>query len=96
MRGSVVNKVCSSNWADPYQFHHASHASVGTLEPNGARLPITLADHTGAMVGGHRCAGSLVSTTADMVIGLLPQWRFNRAPDPATGGAKLQIQPRQR
>jgi len=58
------------------------------LEPNGARQPITLADHTGAMVGGPRCAGSLV-------IVLLPQWRFNRAPDPATGGAELQIQPRQ-
>jgi predicted DNA-binding protein with PD1-like motif len=41
----------------------------GTLSPNGA----------------HLCAGSLVRTTAELVIGLLPDWRFNRELDPATG-----------
>ena len=45
------------------------------------------------MIGGHLCAGSLVRTTAELVIGLLPEWQFRRAFDPATGYAELRINP---
>ncbi len=45
------------------------------------------------MIGGHLCAGSLGRTTAELVIGLLPEWRFCRELDPATGHAELQISP---
>jgi hypothetical protein len=45
-------------------------------------------------MGGHLCSGSLVRTTAELVIGLLPEWRFWRALDPATGYAELRITPR--
>ena len=41
--------------------------------------------------GGHLCAGSLVRTTAELVIGLLPEWQFRRERDPATGYAELAI-----
>lgn len=63
----------------------------GTLSPDGAHLHIVVADSQGAVMGGHLCAGSLVRTTAELVIGLLPDWRFNRELDPATGYAELQI-----
>jgi uncharacterized protein len=65
----------------------------GTLSPDGAHLHIAIADGSGAVIGGHLCAGSLVRTTAELVIGLLPEWRFNRELDPATGYAELQISP---
>ncbi|MFM7641039.1 MAG: PPC domain-containing DNA-binding protein [Cyanobium sp.] len=68
-------------------------ALAGTLAPNGVHLHITIADSQGAVVGGHLCAGSLVRTTAELVIGLLPEWRFRRVPDPVTGFAELQIAP---
>ena len=45
------------------------------------------------MIGSHLCAGSLVRTTAELVIGLLPEWRFSRELDPATGYAELRITP---
>ena len=45
--------------------------------------------------GGHLGAGSLVRTTAELVIGLLPEWRFCRQLDPATGYAELEIHPSQ-
>ena len=64
---------------------------AGTLSPDGAHLHIAVADSQGAVIGGHLCAGSLVRTTAELVIGLLPEWRFNRELDPATGYAELQI-----
>ena len=65
----------------------------GTLSPDGAHLHIAVADSSGAVIGGHLCAGSLVRSTAELLIGLLPQWRFNRELDPTTGYAELQISP---
>ena len=66
----------------------------GTLSTDGAHLHIAFADSRGAVIGGHLCQGSLVRTTAELVIGLLPEWRFSRELDPATGYAELRITPR--
>ena len=63
----------------------------GTLSSDGAHLHITVANSNGAVIGGHLCPGSLVRTTAELVIGLLPEWRFRRELDPATGYAELGI-----
>jgi predicted DNA-binding protein with PD1-like motif len=60
----------------------------GTLSPDGAHLHIAVADSRGAVIGGHLCVGSLVRTTAELVIGLLPEWRFRRELDPVTGYAQ--------
>ena len=63
----------------------------GTLSADGAHLHIAVADSKGAVIGGHLCPGSLVRTTAELVIGLLPEWQFRRERDPATGYAELAI-----
>ena len=63
----------------------------GTLAPDGAHLHIAVADNSGAVIGGHLCVGSLVRTTVELVIGLLPEWRFSREFDQATGHAELLI-----
>ena len=68
----------------------------GTLSPDGAHLHIAIADGSGAVIGGHLCAGSLVRTTAELVIGLLPDWQFSRELDPATGYPELRITPQAR
>ncbi|MCS5693952.1 DNA-binding protein [Cyanobium sp. FGCU-6] len=65
----------------------------GTLSPDGSHLHIAIADNQGAVIGGHLCGGSLVRTTAELVVGLLPEWRFSREIDPATGYAELRISP---
>ncbi len=54
-------------------------------------LHITVADSSGAEIGGHLCVGSLVRTTSELVIGLLPEWRFSRQLDQATGYPELVI-----
>ncbi len=43
------------------------------------------------MIGGHLCAGSLVRTTAEVVLALLPDWQFSRELDSVTGFQELQI-----
>jgi predicted DNA-binding protein with PD1-like motif len=63
----------------------------GTLSRDGAHLHIAVANSSGSVIGGHLCSGSLVRTTAELVIGLLPEWRFRRELDPATGYAELEI-----
>ncbi|MCP9928849.1 PPC domain-containing DNA-binding protein [Cyanobium sp. CH-040] len=66
---------------------------AGTLSPDGAHLHIAVADSTGAVTGGHLCAGSLVRTTAELVVGLLLEWRFSRELDPGTSFAELRVSP---
>ena len=66
----------------------------GTLSADGAHLHIAISDSRGTVIGGHLYAGSLVRTTAELVIGLLPEWRFSRELDTATGYAELRITPR--
>ena len=102
--GCVISAVGSLSLAQ-LRLAGASEATVirgeleilslsGTLSPDGAHLHIAVADSSGAVIGGHLCAGSLVRTTAELVIGLLPEWQFRRELDPATGYAELQISPR--
>ena len=67
---------------------------AGTLSSDGAHLHISIADSSGAVIGGHLCPGSLVRTTAELVVGLLPEWQFRRERDPATGYPELRISPR--
>ena len=66
----------------------------GTLSADGAHLHIAVADSKGDVVGGHLCPGSQVRTTAELVVALLPEWRFSRELDTGTGYAELRISPR--
>ena len=66
----------------------------GTISADGAHLHIAIADSSAAVIGGHLCSGSLVRTTAELVVALLPEWRFSRELDTATGYAELRITPR--
>jgi predicted DNA-binding protein with PD1-like motif len=101
--GCVISAVGSLSVAQ-LRFAGASKASTiqgdleilslaGTLSPDGAHLHIAIADSSGTVIGGHLCAGSLVRTTAELVIGLLPEWRFRRELDPVTGYTELRISP---
>ncbi len=99
--GCVLSAVGSLSVAQ-LRFAGATEATVirgdleilslsGTLSPDGAHLHIAVADRQGSVIGGHLGAGSLVRTTAELVIGLLPEWQFSRKLDLATGYAELQI-----
>jgi predicted DNA-binding protein with PD1-like motif len=101
--GCVISAVGSLSVAQ-LRFAGASKASTiqgdleilslaGTLSPDGAHLHIAISGSNGTVIGGHLCAGSLVRTTAELVIGLLPEWRFRRELDPVTGYTELQISP---
>ncbi|MDI1275424.1 PPC domain-containing DNA-binding protein [Polaromonas sp.] len=73
----------------------------GTVAFNGtgqgarssSHIHMALSTATGDVVGGHVAPGCTVRTTAEVLLALLPEWEFSRAPDAATGYDELQITP---
>ena len=66
---------------------------AGSLCLDGAHLHLTIADSKGLVTGGHLATGSLVRTTAEVLLGVLPEWAFTREWDPGTGYRELRIKP---
>lgn len=63
---------------------------AGTLAAEGgAHVHIAVADTAGAVFGGHLMAGSVVRTTAEVVIGIASDWELTREVDAMTGFREL-------
>ncbi|MEI7665311.1 MAG: PPC domain-containing DNA-binding protein [Synechococcaceae cyanobacterium ELA263] len=65
---------------------------AGSLCADGAHLHISVADRQGIVTGGHLGTGSLVRTTAELLVALLPQWSFSRELDASSGWRELVIE----
>ena len=63
----------------------------GTLADGASHLHTSLARADGTLFGGHVAYGCRVHTTAEVLVALLPAWRFSREADGATGYAELVI-----
>ena len=50
----------------------------GTISENGSHLHISLSDKNGNVIGGHLMPGCEVYTTAELIIGCLPELNFLR------------------
>lgn len=61
----------------------------GSLGPGGPHLHMAVSDSEGRVYGGHMGAGCVVRTTVEVLVALLPQHRFSREQDPATGYKEL-------
>ncbi|WP_345815787.1 PPC domain-containing DNA-binding protein [Paraburkholderia sp. PREW-6R] len=66
---------------------------AGSLSPDGVHLHMSVADSRGQVLGGHVAHGCVVRTTAEILLGLLPAYRFSREHDDATGFPELVISP---
>jgi len=64
---------------------------AGSLARSGPHLHISVADAAGTVTGGHMGPGCIVRTTAEVLVALLPDHRFSREFDPATGFNELVI-----
>jgi predicted DNA-binding protein with PD1-like motif len=64
---------------------------AGTLCPDGLHLHIAVADRDGQCIAGHLVDGCLVHTTAEVIVGELPELEFQRLLDPETGYPELRI-----
>ena len=66
----------------------------GTVGAGGSHLHASVSLTDGRVFGGHVALGCRVRTTAEVLLVLLPGFRFDRAFSPATGYAELEIQSR--
>ena len=57
----------------------------------GSHLHIAVADEKGRVLGGHLKEGSIVRTTAEIVIGTIDGYAFHREIDPHTGYPELVV-----
>jgi len=67
---------------------------VGTWTPEGGHWHISLSDHQGEVWGGHLCNGSVVYTTAEIVILDVGHHGPTRTHDPETGYDELYVSPK--
>jgi len=66
---------------------------TGVMGVAGSHYHMAIADSTGHTFGGHVLPGCLIYTTAEVVIGVLPERRFGRSPCPQSGYLELDISP---
>jgi predicted DNA-binding protein with PD1-like motif len=66
---------------------------VGVLSKNGSHIHISVSDSTGRTIGGHLGDDSKVYTTAEIVLGLMPDYDFVRETDPTFGYKELMVRP---
>ena len=90
MPGAIGEPEVFRNFDEPMEIL----SLTGTLGPDGGHLHIALARRDGGCVGGHLARGCMVNTTAELVIGDLPELEFSRPPDPATGYDELSVRER--
>ena len=64
---------------------------TGTLAADGMHVHASFADSTGATFGGHLMDGSIVYTTAEIVIGEITGVAFAREPDATYGWKELAV-----
>ena len=76
-----------------YKGHFEIVSLVGTLSTNGSHLHLAVSDSTGRTIGGHLLDGCIVYTTAEIVLGELPQLEFRRETDATFGYKELVVRP---
>lgn len=59
----------------------------------GSHLHIAVSDDKGRVLGGHLKEGSIIRTTAEIVIGIMEGFAFHREIDPQTGYPELIVAP---
>ncbi|MEW6346825.1 MAG: DNA-binding protein [Paraburkholderia sp.] len=67
---------------------------AGSISPDGAHLHMSVSDAHGQVHGGHVTPGCTVRTTAEILLALLPEHRFAREQDAATGYPELVVSTR--
>lgn len=75
---------------------HEIVSLTGTLAESGMHLHLSISDGAGKTIGGHLMNGSIVYTTAEIVIGILPDVVYDRITDSTFGFKELHVESKTR
>ncbi|MDV6250326.1 DNA-binding protein [Vibrio sp. EA2] len=64
---------------------------MGTLTPEHQHVHISVSDKHGHVWGGHLIEGTIIDTTAEVIIHSYPSLSFSRETDESTGYTELQV-----
>jgi uncharacterized protein len=64
---------------------------TGVLSRHGSHYHIAIADEKGTSFGAHLMDGCKIYTTAEIVMGIIPDYSFLRTFDPKTGYPELEV-----
>jgi predicted DNA-binding protein with PD1-like motif len=64
---------------------------TGVMSKHGSHYHIAIADEKGRNYGAHLMEGCRIFTTAEIVIGIIPDCTFLRTLDPQTGYPELEV-----
>jgi predicted DNA-binding protein with PD1-like motif len=92
-----LNLRYANQSADIKQSGHFEILSlVGTFNDASSHFHLSVADSTGKTIGGHLLEANLIYTTAEIVIGELPQVEFGRELDFTYGYQELYVKPKKK
>ncbi len=87
----AVIRMADENITKEYNEKFEIVSLVGTLSTTDCHLHISIADKNGNVYGGHLKRGSIVYTTAEIVIGEVEKTTFSYEPDEQTGFSELVV-----
>lgn len=90
---TAVLRFANQSEAATLEGHFEIVSLTGVLSRHGSHAHIAIADSDGRTYGAHLLHGSRIYTTAEIVLGELPGYRFLRTFDSRTGYPELDIQP---
>ena len=90
----VTLRLANQEGPSTWQGHFEIVSLVGTLSTNGSHLHLSVSDSTGRTLGGHLLDGCKIYTTAELLVGNMPDLIYTREPDPTYGYKELVIRKR--
>ncbi|WP_027186079.1 PPC domain-containing DNA-binding protein [Desulfovibrio inopinatus] len=89
---TAMLRFANQQEASRLQGHFEIVSLTGILSLHGCHMHISLSDEQGKTFGAHLLTGCTVYTTAEIIIGIFPEYRFLRTHDAETGYPELEIQ----
>lgn len=86
----LSNRNETQTWKETFEIV----SLTGTLSPDGNHLHMSVADKDGKVIGGHLMDGSIIYTTAEIIIGEANDLIFTRERDSVTTYKELKITPK--
>jgi len=88
---TAVLRFANQETSERLEGHFEIVSLTGVLSRYGSHYHIAIADERGTSYGAHLMDGCKVYTTAEIVIGIIPNCSFLRTFDPQTGYPELEV-----
>lgn len=88
MAGAKPGSEVIKNYEDSFEIV----SGTGTISKNGCHIHISVSGKDGSVIGGHLKDGCIVEVTAEIVLGIIKNVKYNRIMDEETGYKELTVE----